>query len=385
MRRARVNKSLGVVGPLLAGLLVAVCASLAYYVFNKREGQSSNSPSFVPVREISVKEKRISDYLQQMTLEEKVGQMIFARIPAENQLEDLVSYQFGGYILFSRDFEGKTLEQVEEDIASYQANSKLPLLMASDEEGGTVTRVSQLLETPLASPLELYQSGGLEAVLEDSKHKTSLLKGIGIHAGFFPVADLSTEPWSFIYDRTIGQDAATTSAYIGQEVQLLKQEQFASTLKHFPGYGNNADSHTDLVYDNRSLEELRANDFLPFKAGIEAGADSIMVSHNIVSAIDDVPSSISPEINKILRNELGFEGVIMTDDFDMQGLVQFVDQDTGALQTIQAGTDMILSSSYASQIPYIIEQVKNGTITEERINQSVKRILGMKYDLGLIQ
>ncbi|HEM5046232.1 TPA: beta-hexosaminidase, partial [Streptococcus suis] len=86
-----------------------------------------------------------------------------------------------------------------------------------------------------------------------------------------------------------------------------------------------------------------------------------------------------------LRNELGFEGVIMTDDFDMQGLVQFVDQDTGALQTIQAGTDMILSSSYASQIPYIVEQVKNGTITEERINQSVKRILGMKYDLGLIK
>ncbi len=155
-------------------------------------------------------------------------------------------------------------------------------------------------------------------------------------------------------------------------------------LEAFPGYGDNADSHTDLVYDNRSLEELRANDFLPFKAGIEAGADSIMVSHNIVPAIDNVPSSISPEINKILRNELGFEGVIMTDDFDMQGLVQFVDQDTGALQTIQAGTDMILSSSYASQIPYIIEQVKAGTITEERIDQSVKRILGMKYDLGLI-
>ncbi|CYU01276.1 beta-N-acetylhexosaminidase [Streptococcus suis] len=221
--------------------------------------------------------------------------------------------------------------------------------------------------------------------MSDAKQKTSLLKEEGIYAGFFPVADLSTDPSSFIYDRTIGQDAKTTADYIGQLVTLLKEEQFASTLKHFPGYGDNADSHTDLVYDNRSLEELRANDFLPFKAGIEAGADSIMVSHNIVSAIDDVPSSISPEINKILRNELGFEGVIMTDDFDMQGLVQFVDQDTGALQTIQAGTDMILSSSYASQIPYIIEQVKSGTITEERIDQSVKRILGMKYDLGLIK
>lgn len=356
-----------------------------YLVGNTATKKETTVATLQSSQAVSVREKVIARYLKQMTLEEKVGQMIFARIPAENQLEDLVSYQFGGYILFSRDFEGRTLEQVKEEVAAYQANSKLPLLMASDEEGGTVTRVSQLLETPFASLLELYQSGGLEAVLEDSKHKTSLLKGIGIHAGFFPVADLSTDPWSFIYDRTIGQDAATTSAYISQEVQLLKQEQFASTLKHFPGYGNNADSHTDLVYDNRSLEELRANDFLPFKAGIEAGADSIMVSHNIVPAIDDVPSSISPEINNILRNELGFEGVIMTDDFDMLGLSQFVDQNSGALQTIQAGTDMILSSSYASQIPFIVEQVKAGTITEERLDQSVKRILGMKYDLGLIK
>lgn len=384
MRRARVKKYLGVRKTLLICLSILAFLPLLY-LLNKREGQSINSPSFVPVQEISAKDKRIFDYMQQMTLEEKVGQMIFARVPEENQLDDLSSYQFGGYILFSRDYEGKTLAQVKEEIAGYQANSKVPLLIASDEEGGTVTRISQLLETPFASPLELYQTGGLEAVLEDAKSKTTLLKNVGIHAGFFPIADLSTDPLSFIYDRTIGQDAAGTSTYISQVVQLLKQEQFASTLKHFPGYGNNADSHTDLVYDDRSLEELRANDFLPFKAGIEAGADSIMVSHNIVPAIDDVPSSISPEINKLLRSELGFQGVIMTDDFDMLGLSQFVDQNTGALQTIQAGTDMILSSSYASQIPYIVEQVKAGTITEERIDQSVKRILGMKYDLGLIK
>ncbi|CYU17876.1 beta-N-acetylhexosaminidase [Streptococcus suis] len=232
MRRARVNKSLGVVGPLLACLLIAVCASLAYYVFNKREGQSSNSPSFVPVQEISVKEKLISDYLQQMTLEEKVGQMIFARIPAENQLEDLASYHFGGYILFASDFEGKTLEQVKEEIASYQSLSKVPLLMASDEEGGTVTRISQLLETPFPSPLELYQSGGIEAILSDAKQKTSLLKEEGIYAGFFPVADLSTDPSSFIYDRTIGQEAKTTADYIGQ---IVKARTVYFDFETFPG------------------------------------------------------------------------------------------------------------------------------------------------------
>ncbi|HFI0049304.1 TPA: glycoside hydrolase family 3 protein [Streptococcus suis] len=379
------RKNLGRFGSLLVVLLY-LGLLLTFFLGKKEDTEVEHTvATSESSTEVSDKEKVVSQYLSQMTIEEKVGQMIFARMPSAGQAETLETYHFGGYILFASDFEGKTLEQVKEEIASYQSLSKVPLLMASDEEGGTVTRISQLLETPFASPLELYQAGGIEAILSDAKQKISLLKGEGIYAGFFPVADLSTDPSSFIYDRTIGQDATITSDYISQLVTVLKEEQFASTLKHFPGYGDNADSHTDLVYDNRSLEELRANDFLPFKAGIEAGADSIMVSHNIVPAIDDVPSSISPEINKILRNELGFEGVIMTDDFDMQGLVQFVDQDTGALQTIQAGTDMILSSSYASQIPYIIEQVKAGTITEERIDQSVKRILGMKYDLGLIK
>ncbi|HFI0000067.1 TPA: glycoside hydrolase family 3 protein [Streptococcus suis] len=379
------RKRFSIIGTGLTCLLFVGILLGLFFLGDRTEQEQTKVTTVASSYEISAREKAVSAYLNQMTLEEKVGQMIFARMPSAGQAEALETYHFGGHILFASDFEGKTLEQVKEEIASYQSLSKVPLLMASDEEGGTVTRISQLLETPFASPLELYQSGGIEVILSDAKQKTSLLKEEGIYAGFFPVADLSTDPSSFIYDRTIGQDAKTTSDYIGQLVTLLKEEQFASTLKHFPGYGDNADSHTDLVYDNRSLEELRANDFLPFKAGIEAGADSIMVSHNIVPAIDDVPSSISPEINKILRNELGFEGVIMTDDFDMQGLVQFVDQDTGALQTIQAGTDMILSSSYASQIPYIIEQVKAGTITEERIDQSVKRILGMKYDLGLIK
>ncbi|HFI0168427.1 TPA: glycoside hydrolase family 3 protein [Streptococcus suis] len=379
------RKRFNVLGTSIACLLFIGLMLGLFFLGDRTQKEQTKVVTTSSSQEISARDKVIANYLNQMTLEEKVGQMIFARMPSAGQTEVLETYHFGGYILFASDFEGKTLEQVKEEIASYQSLSKVPLLMASDEEGGTVTRISQLLETPFASPLELYQAGGIEAILMDAKQKTGLLKGEGIYAGFFPVADLSTDPSSFIYERTIGQDAKTTADYIGQLVKLLKQERFASTLKHFPGYGDNADSHTDLVYDNRSLEELRANDFLPFKAGIEAGADSIMVSHNIVPAIDDVPSSISPEINKILRNELGFEGVIMTDDFDMQGLVQFVDQDTGALQTIQAGTDMILSSSYASQIPYIIEQVKTGTITEERIDQSVKRILGMKYDLGLIQ
>lgn len=179
--------------------------------------------------------------------------------------------------------------------------------------------------------MTLYQNGGLEAIVADTKSKAEILKSVGINAGLFPVADLATEPSSFMFDRTIGQDAQTTATYVEQVVQELGKNGLGSTLKHFPGYGNNGDSHTAIIHDNRSLEELRQTDFIPFQAGLNAGADSVLVSHNILSQLDTVPSSISPKINDILRNELNFKGVIMTDDLEMAGLADFVDQDQAAL------------------------------------------------------
>lgn len=133
------------------------------------------------------------------------------------------------------------------------------------------------------------------------------------------------------------------------------------------------------------MDDLRQADFLPFQAGIAAGADSILVSHNILTKIDTVPSSISPKINDILRKELNFKGVIMTDDLDMAGLADFVSQDEAALQVILAGNDLILGSSYQTQIPYLLKKVSSGDLTEERIDESVRRILAWKYDLGLFE
>lgn len=266
----------------------------------------------------------------------------------------------------------------------YQAAAKIPLLIGSDEEGGTVTRISSILETPFQSPMALYQQGGMEAVLSDTKQKAELLKSVGINAGLFPVADLARNQSAFIYDRTIGQDAPTTASYVQQVVEELKKSKVGSTLKHFPGYGDNGDSHTAIIQDNRSLDELRQADFLPFQAGIDAGADSVLVSHNILSKIDTVPSSISPKINDLLRKELHFKGVIMTDDFDMAGIADFVSQDEAAFQVIVAGNDLILGSSYQTQIPYLLKKISSGELTEERIDESVRRILTWKYDLGLL-
>ena len=328
--------------------------------------------------------KVIEDRLAAMTLEEKVGQLFWARVPSNHQIEDLQSYHLSGYILFGRDFEGRSLEDIKALTKAYQAAAKIPLLIGSDEEGGTVTRISSILETPFQSPMALYQQGGMEAVLSDTKQKAELLKSVGINAGLFPVADLARNQSAFIYDRTIGQDASTTASYVQQVVEELKKSKVGSTLKHFPGYGDNGDSHTAIIQDNRSLDELRQADFLPFQAGIDAGADSVLVSHNILSKIDTVPSSISQKITDLLRKELHFKGVIMTDDFDMAGIADFVSQDEAAFQVIVAGNDLILGSSYQTQIPYLLKKISSGELTEERIDESIRRILTWKYDLGLL-
>lgn len=329
--------------------------------------------------------KVIEDRLATMTLEEKVGQLFWARVPSNHQIEDLQSYHLSGHILFGRDFEGRTIDDMKALTKDYQAAAKIPLLIGSDEEGGTVTRISSILETPFQSPMALYQQGGMEAVLSDTKQKAELLKSVGINAGLFPVADLARNQSAFIYDRTIGQDAQTTANYVQQVVEELKKSKVGSTLKHFPGYGDNGDSHTAIIQDNRSLDELRQADFLPFQAGIDAGVDSVLVSHNILSKIDTVPSSVSPKITDLLRKELHFKGVIMTDDFDMAGIADFVSQDEAAFQVIVAGNDLILGSSYQTQIPYLLKKISSGELTEERIDESVRRILTWKYDLGLLE
>lgn len=336
------------------------------------------------VTQRSQKEKTIDTLLQKMTLKEKIGQLFWARVPYTNQTDDIKNYHLGGYILFGKDFEGQTLSSIKSLIASYQSAAKIPLLIGSDEEGGTVTRISSILQTPFQSPMSLYQAGGIKAIVSDTKSKSQTLKSVGINAGLFPVADVATDSSAFIYDRTIGQDAKTTANYVKQVVKTLKEEQVGSTLKHFPGYGNNGDSHTSIISDNRSLETLRQNDFLPFKAGIQAGADSVLVAHNILTQVDTVPASISPKVHQILRKELHFKGVIMTDDLDMDGLADFVNQNEAAYQAITAGNDLILGSSYSTQIPYLLAKVSSAELTQKRINASVKRVLSWKYDLGLL-
>ena len=352
-----------------------------------RESTEQSKQTTKSINEKMTVKEKVENTMKTMTLEEKVGQLFMARVPEQNQIMDIQNYHLGGYLLFDRDMAGKGQADVKQTIASYQEASKTPMFIGSDEEGGTVSRLSrnQIVSPAFESPQALYQKDGWDGITKEINRKAQVFGELGIQLGMFPDADVSTDPQSFIYDRTIGMDAKGTSHYVKLSVEEMKKQKLGSTLKHFPGYGNNRDSHVEIVTDDRSMEDLRKNDFLPFEAGIKAGVDSIMVSHNIVQAIDgNRPASISKPVHDVIRNELGFKGVIMTDDMDMAGLADFISQEEAGLQALQAGNDMILSSSYSTQIPYILEAIKKGEYSEQQLDQSVERLLTWKVELGLI-
>ena len=311
---------------------------------------------------------RAQELLDGMTLEEKVGQMFIARCPETDAAQLAADYHLGGYILFGRDFKDKTAEQVTTDIQSYQGAAEIPLLIAVDEEGGTVNRVSSnpnLRSSPFRSPQSLYSEGGLELVRSDAQEKCRLLESLGININFAPVCDVSQDPADFIYDRTLRMDAQEPSQYVAAEM--------------------NAATHTGVAYDRRPYDTFLTSDFLPFQAGIAAGADMVLVSHNIVSAMDEAsPASLSPEVHRVLREDLGFTGVIVTDDLVMDGVRDFAGDDEAAVLAVQAGNDLLCCTDFQTQVPAVLAAVESGEITEEQIDAAVLRVLTMKLRLGIL-
>ena len=335
------------------------------------------------------RQEAIDTLLRSMTVEEKVGQLFFARCPLEDGASLAREYHLGGYLLFGRDFKNKTREQVQETIASYQDAASIPLLIGVDEEGGTVARVSanpNFRTERFSSPQQLYAQGGLEAIVADTVEKDALLQGLGINVNFAPVADLSTNPQDFIYPRTLGRDARETADYIFQVVSQMEADGMGSILKHFPGYGPNVDTHTGSALDERPLEQFWAEDFLPFQAGIQAaqgGSTAVLVSHNIMAAVDEtLPASLSPAVHQLLREELGFQGVILTDDLAMEATAQY--GASGAVLAVLAGNDMLVTTDFTTQIPQVLAAVEEGMLSMEQIDQAAARVLGWKYDLGLL-
>ena len=343
----------------------------------------------------------IEDLLASLTLEQKVGQLFFVRCPDSGAAEDVSAYHLGGYVLFGRDFQDAagawlTREQFTAAVQSYQdaaaADTGIPLLIGSDEEGGTVTRASRnpnLFEKPFSSPQKLAAQATEHGSIfsEDAWEKSSALLALGINVNLAPVADVSTDPADFIYDRALGQDAAATADYVAQVVSAMRESGIGSVLKHFPGYGSNADTHTGIALDQRSLETFRQSDFLPFAAGIEAGAGTtaVLVSHNIMAAVDpDLPASLSPAVHDLLREELGFTGVAMTDDLAMDAVAAYAQDGAVAVMALEAGNDLIITTDYRTQLPKVLEAVENGTLSMDTIDTACRRVLTWKQALGLL-
>ena len=348
----------------------------------------TTTPAFTSGSKPTSNEMRAEEILANMTLEEKIGQLFFVRCRNEIATSDIKTYQLGGYILFANDFEGKSSKELKKTLKSYQKTSKIPLLIGVDEEGGVVNRISkykQFRSIPFHSPQSLYKEGGFDLVKSDTTEKAILLKSLGINVNLAPVCDVSTDSDDFIYNRSFGKNPTETAKYVKTVVTEMNRQDIGCTLKHFPGYGNNVDTHTGISIDKRNYESFVKNDFLPFQAGIKAGAGSILVSHNIVNCMDKtLPASLSPAVHEILREDLGYNGVIMTDDLDMDAIKEYTNNKEAAVLAITAGNDLIIATDFDIQIPAVIAAVKNNTITEDRINESVIRVLIWKLSLGII-
>lgn len=322
--------------------------------------------------------------LKTMSNDEKIGQIFLVRVPEENKISDLEKYKFGGYLLFERDFKDKTKDEVIKMIDEFQNASKIPLLIATDEEGGKVSRISSntnLVDTPFKSPSELYKEGGMELIKQDTINKTETLEDLGINVNLAPVVDVATDPDSYMYERTIKEDTEITSEYAKTVIDASKSSKVSYTLKHFPGYGDNADTHEGSSTDNRTYSALFETDIPPFRAGIKAGAEAVLVSHNTVPALDkDNPASLSVTTHNVLRNDLSFTGIIITDDLEMKA----VNEEGVIVKAIKAGNDLLIVTDYESAISEVKNNLENGNLNETLIDKMAFRVLAWKYYKGLM-
>ena len=328
--------------------------------------------------------ERATEIMNTMTLEEKVGQLFLMGITQTNGEDVVKNYHPSGIVMFAYNFSGQTISSEQEQIASYQASSRFPLLISVDEEGGAVVRVSKypaFRDTPFLSPQKLYAQGGWDGVYQETIEKRNLLKSLGINLCLAPVADISNNPNDYIYERTFGGSAEDTSQFIEISTKAYRETNTGCTLKHFPGYASNLNTHNGSSVDNREQSQFYENDLKPFQAGIDAGAPVVMVNHNIVSCFDaENPASISPEVHSVLRKDLHFSGLICTDSLDMGATKNVTDV---YLKAVDAGNDLIATCETAGY-PIILQAVHTGRISENRVNESVIRILAYKLYYGLM-
>lgn len=346
------------------------------------------------------------DYMEDMTIEEKVGQLFVVNLEllddsrgnfyewqkiTKLMKENLTKYHVGGVILFSRNISKR--KQTKKLIRRLQKNAPIPLFVTVDEEGGEVARIANnpnMKTTTFPTMEEIGQEEDAEYAYNMGATIGEEIKELGFNVDFAPVADVRTSEMNReIGSRSFGDDEQKVSEMVDAFVKGIQSQNVSATLKHFPGQGSSqGDTHQGSVDIDSSISKLRKIDFKPFEVGIKAGADFVMVSHISVSKVTETsePASMSDLImTTILRDELGFEGVIVTDAFDMASITDNYTAGEAAYGSIKAGADMVvMPQSLDEAYTTIIEKIESGEMTEKRIDESVLRILSTKFQRGIL-
>lgn len=312
------------------------------------------------------------EYYKTLSLEEKIGQVLLARY------DDGIDKKVSGYIFYEKDFAGKTEDEIVSLISSLNSKSNVPLLLATDEEGGRVVRVSSntnLRKFPFKSPSELYTEGGLELIRKDNIEKNNLLKSIGLNVNLAPVLDMASAG-SYIYDRTLKEDKDITSNYAKTIIQSSKDSGISNVLKHFPGYGDNLDTHTSSSDVSTSLDIIMDNYLVPFKEGIKEGAEAILVNHNVYNAIGPDMASLSKGVHNLLRDNLNFTGVIITDDLDMKALDGI---DNRYLKALKVGNDLLIVTDVNEAYNEIKSAIDDNSLTMDELDEHAINVIAWKY------
>ncbi len=325
-----------------------------------------------------------------MSKEQKVGQLILGICSdTEAAATDLNRYSLAGLYFQNSNFDYMTPDEVKALLSSYTATAKTAPILAVEEEGGyhaTVSDHDAFYEYSFDSPRNLYETGGLSAAEAAEDEKADMLSMLGVNLNLAPVVDLPNDISQIMYSRSLCGDANVTAQFAAYVARVSQSKGVSVALKHYPGYGTIPDSYDPVVTDTRDAETIKTVDSVPFKAGIDAGAHFVMMSNVVVESIDPVhTAALSPELHRMLREDLGFSGIIITNQLDAADYSAYSDGRAAAVSAILAGNDMIIVSDYATAYTDLLSAVNDGTIPTSTLDSICTRILAYKYTAGIMK
>ncbi len=377
------------------GLALAACPSHAGSDAQPAQASSEPEPEPEPGPE-----EQAQALLAGMTLQEKVLQLFIVmpeqltgQSTAVTAADDalcaaLAEYPVGGVVFFASNLE--TPQQVCELLAGLQSAAPLGLFLAVDEEGGTVARMGRNAAMGMTRFPNMGNIDTTDAAYNVGRTIGSELAAYGFNLDFAPVADVNSNPANpVIGSRAFSSEPETAAELVAACVGGFRASGMLCTLKHFPGHGDTAtDSHYGAAVVQKTMAELEACELLPFRAGIDAGAEFVMVGHLCVPAVtgDQTPASLSPLLTTgLLRDDLGFGGLVITDSMQMKAVTGQYSPGEAAVLAIQAGADIILMpEDLAAAADGLLAAVERGDISEQRLDESVLRVLRLKIERGII-